>query len=299
MNTTPKNTVSAEFAKTALLASVTIRQWGAKKEDKKVSRKVAKDNGADADSGNYQKHLVPKEALEAINKATTALRQFHQENTLPWLDEGIRCLPSMNYESYKTQVDGLKDAFETAVRDFAQAWPEVVAKARKSLGALFNEDDYPADITSRFGVDVRFRGIADADDFRVNVSDLEREMLRKQIRGELDAAGQAAMEDLYRRLSDGVKAMAERLRAYNPEDPTTGKASGIFRDSLVENLRDLVALVPKMNFAGDEELEAIRAEVEGQLCGADAQELRDNDSVRTRTAESAEAIAARLGEYMA
>lgn len=296
--TTTTPAVSTSFAQTAMLVSLNIRSYGAKKEDKKVSRKVASDNGTSTDAGNYQKNLIPKEALEPITKAIGALRTFHYENTLPWLDEGVRILPSMNYESYKTQLETHRDAYDVAVRDFCAGWPAIVAGAQASLNGLFNPADYPTDVRARFGCQVRFMPLSDAADFRVAISDTERDMLRAQIEGTLGEAQSAAMGDIYKRLADAVKAMAERLRAYSV-DPVTGKTSSPFRDSLVDNLRELVVLVPRLNFAADAELEAVRVLVERELCGATPETLRGDDALRSRVADSADAIADRLGEFMA
>lgn len=291
-------TTTPDFASTAMLVSLNVRAYGARKEDKKISRDVAIAHGTSTDAGNYSKHLVPKEALEPVTKAIGALRSFHYENTLPWLDEGVRILPSMNYESYRTQMESLRDSYDTAVRDFALRWPEIVESARSRLAGMFNETDYPIDVRSRFGCNVRFMPLGDAQDFRVAISDTERDMLKAQIEGTLGEAQKAAMGDIYQRLADGVKAMADRLRAYSV-DPVTGKTSAPFRDSLVENLRDLVALIPRLNFAGDTALEDIRRMVEKDLCAESAVTLRESDVVRERVADNADLIAARLGEFMA
>lgn len=285
------------FAETAMLVSLNIRSYGARKEDKKISKKVAADNGTDTSAGGYQKNLIPKESLEPITQAISALRTFHYDNTAQWLDEGIRVLPSANYEAYRTAMIGLQDAYETAVRGFVSAWPEIVANAQTKLAGMFNAADYPADIQSRFGCTLRFMPIEDSNDFRVAISDTEREMLRAQIAGSLAEAQTAAMGDLYGRLANAVKTMAERLRAYKM-DATTGAKVGIFRDSLVDNLRDLVVLLPRMNFTQDAELEECRRLVESELCAETPATLRDDETTRERVADSADAIATRLGEFM-
>ena len=288
---------SPELARAAMLVSLNIRAYAGKKEDKKVSREVASAKGATSDSGAYMKALVPKEHLEPITKAIGALRNFHYEYTLPWLDEGIRMLASQNYSEYKAQFETLRDGYDTAVRDFCVAWPDIVESAKRTRGDLFNPADYPADIASRFGLKLEFRPLADVNDFRVNLKDSEVERLREAIAADQERGQAAAMGDLYRRLESGVKAMAERLRAYQV-DANTGKTSGVFRDSLVDNLRELCGLIPRMNFANDPDLEAIRVMVERDLCGESADVLRASDKTRERVAENAEAIAARLGEFM-
>ncbi len=286
-----------EFALTTMLVIVNIRSYSGRKLDKKVSRKAAKDHGADEDSGNYNKHLVSKDALEPVSKAVSALREFHETNSLPWLDEGIRVLPCEKYEDYRTGIEPLKDAFDMAVRGFCDKWPAHVESAKAQLGAMFNEADYPADIRDKFSCAVKFRPMPLSADFRANISESEKDLLREQMALDTAAGVDRAMGDLYARLGNAVKAMAERLRAYNV-DPNTGKTTGVFRDSLVENLRELVELVPSMNFAKDAELEAIRKLCQAELCVADASELRADDATRDRVAESAESIMKRLGEFV-
>lgn len=286
----------SDFAKVSILVSLTIRNYGARKEDKKISKKVAADHGADEDSGNYTKHLVPKDALEPVTKAVAALRSFHYENTLPWLDEGVRILPSLNYQQYRAAFEPLRDHYDAAVRDFVNRWPQIVIDARARLGGMFKAEDYPSDVASRFGVTVRFMPLGDTQDFRVQISDVERETLRREIEGTLADAERTATADIYKRLHSAVKHMGERLRAYQVDED--GARTGVFRDSLVENLRELVALVPRLNFTQDAELEAVRALVEGELCGNDAGVLRSDDAVRETTAENAEQIALRLVEFM-
>lgn len=296
-NTKSRIRIMTAFAETAMLVSLNVRAYGARKEDKKISKKVADDNGTDTSAGGYQKNLVPKESLAPITAAISELRTFHYDNTLPWLDEGVRILPSVNYESYKTAMIGLQDKYDSAVRGFVDTWPAIVADAQTRLAGMFNAADYPDDVRARFGCNLRFMPLQDAADFRVDISDMERDMLREQIQGTLDSAASGAMLSLYQRLSDSVKYMAERLRSYHPAAGTE-KAKNVFRDTLVDNLRDLVTLIPRLNFTQDPELEAIRLMVERELCASDADTLREDDTARGKVADSADAIAARLGEFM-
>ena len=110
---------TSNFAETAMLVALNVRCYGATREDKKISKDVAAQHGTDSDAGKYAKNLVPKSALEPITKAIGALRSFHHDNTLPWLDDGVRILPAMNFEAYKTAMEGLKDSYESAVQAFA------------------------------------------------------------------------------------------------------------------------------------------------------------------------------------
>lgn len=292
---TTKPETEKPFHETALLVSLNIKTFGAHKHDKKASKETADNNDAEEDSVKANKSLVSKTMLEPITKAMSALRTFHYDNSLPWLDEGVRVLPSANYEPYKAEMEKHKDAFDAAVRRFCEQWPEVILDAQKRLGKMFKPDDYPVDIADRFGVKVRFMPLPEAGDWRLPaLADVEQAALAAQRDATMDDAKKTAMRDVWERLATDVKSMAVRLAAYKADDGTTKP----FRDSLVENMRETVALIPRLNFADDPELERIRLLVNAELCGSDAQELREDDAKRAATVERAEKIAAEIGEFM-
>jgi hypothetical protein len=176
-------------------------------------------------------------------------------------------------------------------------WPAIIEDARQRLNGMFNASDYPADVRSRFDVAMRFMPIPDAADFRVHIADAEREIMRSQIEDTLSEASRAAMRDLWQRVADAVQAMAAKLAAYK-RDATTGKAENLFRDSLVENLRDLCRLLPRLNFTNDARLEQIRLKIESELLASAASDLRESDAVRADVADKAAKIAADIGEFM-
>jgi hypothetical protein len=91
--------------------------------------------------------------------------------------------------------------------------------------------------------------------------------------------------------------MAEKLKAFKPAQGGD-RAEGIFRDSLVENVRELVAVLPSLNITGDPTLAAVAARMEA-LCRDDADELRDNAAARASVAAEADAILADVGQFLA
>ena len=288
---------SSSFSETAMLVALNVRCYGATREDKKISEDVAKQRGVHANAGKYAKNLVPKTALEPVVKAIGALRSFHYDNTLPWLDDGVRILPAMNYELYKTAMESLKDQYESAVARFVREWPQIVADAQTRLNSMFRAADYPLDVRGRFGIHIRFMPVADAADFRVQMSDVERAQLQEEISATMGEAQNTATLDMYRRLMTATKTMADRLAAYR-KDSSTGRTANPFRDSLVENLRDVCVLIPKLNFAGDERLESLRCEIEEELLANSAADLRESDATRESVRRSAEGLSERLAEFM-
>lgn len=285
------------FSQTAMLVSLNVRAYSARKEDKRVSSEVASSHNTSIDAGKYHKSLVAKSAIDPVTKSAGALRMYHYDNTLPWLDDGIRILPALNFKTYKGDMEGLRDAYETAVKDFIDSWPEIISDARIRLNGLFKESDYPSDVSTRFGCHVRFMPIPDSSDFRVDISDLERDTLKNQIANTLTAAQDIAMRDLWERVSTSVGTMASKLGAYRVN--ADGTKENVFRDTLVSNLRDLCQLLPRLNFTGDPQLEAVRLRIERDLLQVTAEDLRESELTRDKVQRAADKIAADISEFMA
>ena len=77
----------------AMLVTLTISQWTARKHDKSVSAEVDRNHGA-KDAGRYNKLLISKEALDSIAKIEGAARAYFYKVTHAWGDNGERMLPA-------------------------------------------------------------------------------------------------------------------------------------------------------------------------------------------------------------
>jgi hypothetical protein len=96
------------------------------------------------------------------------------------------------------------------------------------------------------------------------------------------------MKDVWQRLYDKVKHIEERLA--NP--------SAVFRDTMLENARELCELLPRLNFADDPTLEQMRREVEQKLVSYHPDALRNDPDLRRDTAAKAKEIMDRMSVFM-
>lgn len=281
----------------AMLVDLTIKKWSAAKHDKKISAEVADNHGADADSGRYNKRLIAKDALAAIKKIAGEAMDDHYAMTLPWMDAGARMLPSAAYFSYEATMRAHGERFEAAVAQFVTDYPSHRAQARINLNGLFSETDYPheSEIKSRFTFGFNFFPLPSASDFRVNLGALEIDRIRQQIENSTQAAFEDAVKDVYNRIGNVVGHMAGRLRAYNV---TADGVEHPFRDSMVENVRELAALLPALNVTEDAGIAQVSASIAQELCTYDADTLRASQNAREKTADAADAILAAAREFM-
>jgi hypothetical protein len=287
------------LASRAMLMTLSLTAWTARKLDRKVTDEVAARHNA-VEAGRYNKQLLAKDALAEIARLDAEIRAHYYAVTSPWLDrEGTRILSSVHAVKELQWFQAKRHEREDAVARFVAGYPQYVDAARIRLNGMFNESDYPTPnhVASKFRFSVSIDNVPDADDFRVAMADGQADDIRREIEARSNAAVECVIRDCYTRIAEHVGKMSERLKAYKPA-VGDGKAEGIFRDSLVGNVRDLVALLPALNITSDPALAQIASRMTA-LCTEDASTLRDLPSVRESVARDADAILSDVQAFLA
>jgi hypothetical protein len=284
----------------AMLIRLKLTGWSARKLDRKITDEVNRDHGAADDAGRYNKLLLAPEALAEIGKHDTATRDYFYRVTSPWHDEGTRILSTALSLETLNHLRVRRQERDSLVRSFVAGYPAYVESARTRLNGMFNPADYPpADIVAtRFQFATAIDKVPESGDFRIDLADGQADDIRREIEERATAAANLVTRDCFARVAEYVGRMAERLKAYKPAENPGDKSQGVFRDSLVENVRDLCALLPKLNITGDPALTAIAARMES-LIRDDAATLRENATVRASVAAEAESIVADVSQYLA
>ena len=263
----------------SLIVSLSVSQWTARKMDKKVTTEVIDQHNAASDAGRWNKLLVAKEHTDAIQKIASEARTFHYENTLAWGENNERLLPSKNYFTYVSKVNEIKGRFHAAVADFLKKYDYVIDEAKVRLNGTFNAKDYPTryEAEDKFRFKISFMPVP-SDDIRIELSNEEVASLREAIGTEINDRLQDAVKGTWDRIKERLTAMKERL-----SDP-----KAIFRDSLFDNLSELIGLLPKLNVTDDPNITAICTEMR-RLC-VDPNSVRSNDNLRSQKAQEVEQV---------
>lgn len=274
----------------ALLVQLNISQWTARKYDKRTTKEVAVSHGVAENVGRYNKSLLPmNDQLDLIHKKSNQIRAKFYDNTLPWGIEGTQLLPTANYLEFMTDFRKEKGAWQWLVNVFNMNFESYVEDARRTLGSLFDPNDYPqpSAIEGKFKMDLAVFPVPTTD-FRVKLSSDELSRIQQDVERRVQEASASAMKDVWQRLYDKVKHIEERLA--NP--------SAIFRDTMLDNARELCDLLPRLNFADDPTLEAMRQEVEQKLVSYHPDALRNDPDLRRDTAAKAKEIMDRMAVFM-
>ncbi len=242
----------------ALLVSMTISQWSARKVDYTATNEVHDKFKSESGSGNFHKALLPASTEQgAISAIASQARKYFYDQTLPWFNDGTRIISGDHYLEFSAKTRALKADFNSAVTLFEKAFPRLKKEAKRSLGLLYNDDEYPDinDLSKRYRIDVSFLPMADVKDFRLKISDVEL----KEFEDRILEVQQKGVQECWNRLHEVVKKASDSL----------ARKEGSFRDSLIENITEVVDLLPKLNITKDKNLEKSRKEISDIVANID------------------------------
>lgn len=242
-------------------------------------------------AGKFRKELLKGCAeLREVQRKFTALYEYVRDNTLPWMDEGMRVLPNENYIGFANEISHLRSDCMNAVEKLADVWDAAVANDANTLGSVFNPNDYPSasQMKELWGIRVTFCPVPSATDFRCDMDEQDMQNLEDEIR----TVESNATEHLMRELFNPIKAMADKLG----EDPGKRK-SPIFRDTLVSNVWDICRRAKGLNINHDPRIDEIISETEGILKNVDAQILREIPEVREHVQDEMSKLENKLSQW--
>ncbi len=286
-----------DLTRDAMLVSLRISAWSGRLYDREASDHVAAHHDASSSAGRYNKRLLPKAALAALNVTMSETRTEHYAQSLPWDDKGSRLLTVDNYEHYTGIMDALRERLVRQRARFIEDFDDYVEQARLDLGKLFRIEDYPSkdQLRDRFSIRYRITPVPDADHFIAGLASDDTERVKRDIERHIEEQLHDAVGDLYRRLAEAVERVSERLTEDDNGKPL------VFRDTMISNIRDLVDVVPRLNIFGDHRLAGLCEQVKDRIAGVEPDSLRPSRTfdpvARGRVKRDADALMEQFAGY--
>jgi hypothetical protein len=146
---------------------------------------------------------------------------------------------------------------------------------------MYCPDDYPASsaLTGKFNIRLDFIPVPDAQDFRVDVAAEAQDELRASVTAAVATRQAEAVKATYTRVHEAVSKIEERL----------SDEKAIFKDSLIDNARDLCIVLGALNITGDKKLADVQRAIENKLL-VSPNTLRSDPVFRQHKAEEAREI---------
>ena len=255
---------------TAILVALSITGWQDTKHDRTISEEVAVRAQASSNAGRYMKHLLPKHATLELKQIESQARQSSYNLTMPWDRGRFRLLPVKLYDTYCRRLNQLADQYFDARKLFISTYDNHVAYAQAELGALFNPNDYPSpdNLVDRLTIAYRFAPVPDANHFVAQLIESDIEQIKLDIANDIQEKINSAVQDVYQRIGDGVRLVSERLTPDANGNPKT------FRNTMIEHLVDLTAIVPALNITNDPVLATLCTQVKDAIDNVSPDQLR-------------------------
>jgi len=268
----------------AMLVELSIRNWAGRKLDKSASQKVTIDNRASTGVANVNKKLLGDCAeLSAVLKFAANVRNSHYAMTMPWSDTGLRLLPTSQYFKYNEQMIALKAEYFRLVEEFLSSYGWEITQAQVKLGDLFNPDEYPtrAKLSDKFSFRCTAIPVPAAGDWRLDINNEATAVLTETYDKYYKQQIDGAMRDIWLRVHKAVVNMVEGLDRYGMRTEKGNKQT--FRDTLVENVVELVELMGMCNITNDAAMSEAQRRLSIALDGVTPEALREDEHLRAET----------------
>ena len=274
-----------------MLVSISMGLPRLRRLDKRATQEVIASQNAQSDAGRFNKLLLPETVARKLVKVVNDARSRHYVLTLPWTDEGWRALPVKAFEAYAKDIAAYHAHFDEVAQETIDNYEEMRHNDKARLGDMFNADDYPpvAEFASRFAFEVKYRPVPDAADFRVDLQADVVETIRGDIMVQMQSAQDIALKDCFERAAKAVGHMADTLMK-----PPGNR----FHDTLVDNVSELVELLPMLNFSGDQRIDDVVEVMRNQLTANKPDALREDIGVRMATAAAANKLTKTLKGWL-
>lgn len=298
--------MTISIASAAMLGSINISVWEARKQDKKTAEEVTASKGARSKrAATVQKHLFSEcPALESIKTLRGEVRTWFNNVTLPWDDNGRRIITTAQYLNVTAQAAKYQQRFEDLVRVFVGTYSTEISKQAFEMGALFDRAEYPPEdeVAAKFRFSFCVEPVPTSGDFRVDIGAAAAADLRDQYDKAMNERLNGAMADAWRRVKEQVEWVRERMDAVLAYDPDAveeienrddygtlvsidikKKRRPKLYDSMLEQGLSLTDLLKDLNVTNDPRLEEARQQLESALSRIDMDSLRESAELQSST----------------
>ena len=291
------NTLQSNILNNAVALSVNISKIGVRRkvDSRKVQLKEGEGEQPDKSAIAVNKELISTPSFDAITKLDNEFRSALYKLALPnpLFNSGTYLIPANLIERIDDMIEQYKIERDSKVQSFINDYDTAVYTARSRLGGLFNPNDYLNKETVResFQVSSQYMEIGlptQLNNFSPDIFKREKERFQEKL---ISASEEitAAMRENFKELIDH---MVERLKPGSDGKPK------IFRDSLINNLREFMENFNARNITDDKDLDNLVSQARAVLNGKTPDQLRTMNDVKGQVLTGMNEIKEKLSEIV-
>ena len=236
-----------------------------------------------------RKYLVNPETLNPIRAVISRARKDLERCALPFPITGLILVPKERIEAVEAILARHRDDFTQEVERFIEGYEEARELARRSLGDLFSDFDYPILIRDKFGFDWRYLALETPGKYQILTPEIyERE--KEKFEAMMEETRELATAALRQEFAECVSHMVERL-THDPE----GKPK-IFKNCMLEKVQAFLDSFSGRNLFQDDQLAGLVEQARSVLHEVDPEQIRENLWLKRRIADEMGKVKAVLDE---
>ena len=261
-----------EIFKKACLIQLSTSVWQTSKvlNQQILSQRTGQDN----DWLRGRKFIINQQLTGPIRTAVQQARKTVQKYALPFPITSIYLIPKESLAEIDERLQYFKDRFWNKVNDFEALYDAGREEAESVLGELFNEADYPADITPKFKFEWRYFELSTPGKSKILSPEVYQREKDKFI-NLMDETRELSMIALREEFSAVVTNLADRLTS-------DGGKPKVISSNMFNKLHDFLNEFSTRNIFNDEKLVELTEEAKSVISGISPYGIKYNDVMRKK-----------------
>ena len=245
-----------------------------------IRRSVSTDKvevDADKTMLHVAKNLLDSAELRAIVSHDSLTRRWIDARALPspLFRAGVHLYPVSMVPEFVDYIERRLKERADLIQGFLDAYPGLVVDARRRLGVLFDESQYPrrSELREVFTLSYAFVEWGPATGLK-NISKALYDREAAKAEAEWAVATEQIKAALLESTAEVVDHMVDRLAGGDDGQPKR------FKEASISRVTDFLESFGKRNIVGYKDLEALVEKARKAMSGVDAASLRGDDKVR-------------------
>jgi predicted transcriptional regulator len=225
--------------------------------------------------------------MSEIMKVQGIARSIHYKYSWQWIEGGLRIMSTAVWDDFSKEINETQDMLDKAVRGVVKRYDELMDNAKRRLGKkLFHIEEFPTkeELRDRFKILIRTYPVPDKEDFRADIPEDVIENFEDNTKEQY----QKAVNEMWGRFRSVLEHAFEQL----------SKKEGKLFESVVENIKSLTELLPRLNIVEDAKLNELVEMANNAFENVTIEQLRENTGKRKRKARAAKEILDKMADYL-
>ena len=273
--------------KEACLVQLSTPCWqGSRMIDSSVMEQIG-----DSEWLRGRKYLVDPETLNPVRAVAGRARLDLSKLALPFPINGLTLVPKECLSRVEDKLLEHQSQFWREVDVFVTQYEEATQIAKRRLGNLFCEEDYPVEIHKKFNFVWRYFTISTPGKYNLLSPEVyQRE--KAKFEAMMEETRELAMRALRQEFAGNVNHIVERLTKSEDGRPK------IFKNSMVERIQEYLDSFGSRNLFDDEDLARLVSTAKEIVGNVRPNWLRENTQLQHHIREKMSAVAAEIDKAL-